>query len=559
MTATRKANTGYGSPAYAAQRIREWLGKYAGENTASLLLYEAMKALEATAPPAPGPAAQADEVRGVLQAVLDHDKRICEALIIRKIRTSDDASHEVAKRDQKSWDGVAGRIRAILAAPAAPASEPAGWKLVPVQSTPEIQSAISSALFDQQVGHDLIGKLDMADIYAAIIDEAPAAPAPKLRVFYGPMPESNGKHNYTVILYRDNGNDVLDLADGITIERSEYPDRVRYEADRVRYLLGELTESPNILDYDANKHSGYVAPAQTEPFSIDGRDYDDAAPAPAAQADMDGLASAMHDAAIRYANGHTVDFQHEAREFVLSQQSATPPECTCPSGNGSLRHPCPVHPIGAVVDANTIAHPTSRYLFKKLCKLHGIEPGCTISDALDKIATPADAASDPIRAVVQAAVDLMEAREWAEHFAECHAPGDALASRLEACITDLHNEAYGGEDRADAASAADKRDAGGNLYLCKAWGETDLPAAAMVTDLDGVRTFLIAEWLGSADETHDDGTNSLDDALQDMQEQWVREGDAWEWSTHFEIGGVSVQKVYEPAFQRERQQGADRG
>lgn len=26
---------------------------------------------------------------------------------------------------------------------------------------------------------------------------------------------------------------------------------------------------------------------------------------------------------------------------------STPPECTCPSGNGSLRHPCPVHPIGA--------------------------------------------------------------------------------------------------------------------------------------------------------------------------------------------------------------------
>lgn len=73
--------------------------------------------------------------------------------------------------------------------------------------------------------------------------------------------------------------------------------------------------------------------------------------------------------------------------------------------------------------------------------------------------SPADAASDPLRAAVQAAVDLMEAREWAEHFAECHAPGDELASRLEACITTLHNEAYGGEDRADPASEADKRDA----------------------------------------------------------------------------------------------------
>lgn len=37
--------------------------------------------------------------------------------------------------------------------------------------------------------------------------------------------------------------------------------------------------------------------------------------------DIDKLASAMHDAAIRYANGHTVDFQHEAREFLLESAS----------------------------------------------------------------------------------------------------------------------------------------------------------------------------------------------------------------------------------------------
>ena len=28
---------------------------------------------------------------------------------------------------------------------------------------------------------------------------------------------------------------------------------------------------------------------------------------------------------------------------LVSRVEATPPECTCPSGNGSLRHPCPVH------------------------------------------------------------------------------------------------------------------------------------------------------------------------------------------------------------------------
>lgn len=36
--------------------------------------------------------------------------------------------------------------------------------------------------------------------------------------------------------------------------------------------------------------------------------------------DIDKLAQAMQDAAIRYANGHTVDFQHEAREFAISDE-----------------------------------------------------------------------------------------------------------------------------------------------------------------------------------------------------------------------------------------------
>lgn len=80
--------------------------------------------------------------------------------------------------------------------------------------------------------------------------------AAPLKVWEGSMPESNGKTNYTAILYTD------DIMDGITIERSEYPDRVRYEADRVRHLIGQRDERPFILDYDANKHSGYKGPRE---------------------------------------------------------------------------------------------------------------------------------------------------------------------------------------------------------------------------------------------------------------------------------------------------------
>lgn len=78
-----------------------------------------------------------------------------------------------------------------------------------------------------------------------------------LQVWCGPMPESNGKSNFTAILHKG------DLVDGHTITRSEYPDRVRYEADRVRFLIGELPESPDILAYDADKHSGYIYPDTT--------------------------------------------------------------------------------------------------------------------------------------------------------------------------------------------------------------------------------------------------------------------------------------------------------
>ena len=69
---------------------------------------------------------------------------------------------------------------------------------------------------------------------------------PKLQVWFGSMPESNGKANWTAILHKG------DLAEGFTLARSEYKDRVRYDADKVRYLLGELTEEPWILDYDGN-------------------------------------------------------------------------------------------------------------------------------------------------------------------------------------------------------------------------------------------------------------------------------------------------------------------
>jgi hypothetical protein len=68
----------------------------------------------------------------------------------------------------------------------------------------------------------------------------------KLKVWFGSLPESNGKANWTAILHGG------DITEGFTLARSEYKDRVRYDADRVRFLLGELEKEPFILDYDGD-------------------------------------------------------------------------------------------------------------------------------------------------------------------------------------------------------------------------------------------------------------------------------------------------------------------
>lgn len=121
------------------------------------------------------------------------------------------------------------------------------------QQLADMAGASDDALMTVRVGdvRVMVAERSRAD---ALADELKAKPA--LSVVYGPMPESNGKSNFTAILCRD-GN----ILDGFTIARSEYPDRVRYDADCVRFLIGELAERPELLDYDGDKHSGYAAPA----------------------------------------------------------------------------------------------------------------------------------------------------------------------------------------------------------------------------------------------------------------------------------------------------------
>ena len=98
---------------------------------------------------------------------------------------------------------------------------------------------------------------ELADLIAAL---SPASLAgPEITVWYGKMPESNGRENWTAELRRVHPIDKWDR--GFCFARSEYPGRVLYEADRVRWIIGERAERPDILAYDADAHSGYVEPA----------------------------------------------------------------------------------------------------------------------------------------------------------------------------------------------------------------------------------------------------------------------------------------------------------
>ncbi|WP_409266869.1 hypothetical protein [Massilia sp. BHUDP2] len=93
------------------------------------------------------------------------------------------------------------------------------------------------------------------------------ATQPELTVWYGSMPESNGKSNFTAILKRK-GASMFDT-DSYTFSVSEYPGRVQYDADAMRYLIGELAERPCPTNYDSEAHSGYAKPSSPAPVTAE--------------------------------------------------------------------------------------------------------------------------------------------------------------------------------------------------------------------------------------------------------------------------------------------------
>lgn len=95
----------------------------------------------------------------------------------------------------------------------------------------------------------------MEDLSAAIgrasaaLTAAPSA-QPRLTVRVQSFPESNGKRNWTALLVRVNPWDgLIGNCGGITIARGELWNRVAYEAERAKLLIGERDSEPDVLDY----------------------------------------------------------------------------------------------------------------------------------------------------------------------------------------------------------------------------------------------------------------------------------------------------------------------
>ena len=76
------------------------------------------------------------------------------------------------------------------------------------------------------------------------------AAQPRLTVRLTSFPESNGKRNWTALLVRvDAWGGLVGNCGGITIDRGECWNRVAYEAERAKLLIGERDTEPNIMDY----------------------------------------------------------------------------------------------------------------------------------------------------------------------------------------------------------------------------------------------------------------------------------------------------------------------
>ena len=135
--------------------------------------------------------------------------------------------------------------------PAAEVAQPKGWSVTKTDDGDFLlRHGERGAVICERDKSKLLFEF-LADL-ASSPSSAPAESGwqPKLSVKVHSFPESNGRRNWTALLTREEQWDGLQgNCGGITIERGECWNRVAYEAERTRYLLGLRDTEPFILDY----------------------------------------------------------------------------------------------------------------------------------------------------------------------------------------------------------------------------------------------------------------------------------------------------------------------
>ena len=91
----------------------------------------------------------------------------------------------------------------------------------------------------------------------------------ELTVVIKSYPESNGKKIWTAMFKRKEPfKGLVGTSGGITIARGEYWNRVAFEAERAKFLLGERDTEPYILDYGDDIQTPEEWKGEVHPFTV---------------------------------------------------------------------------------------------------------------------------------------------------------------------------------------------------------------------------------------------------------------------------------------------------
>lgn len=134
------------------------------------------------------------------------------------------------------------------------------WLIANKTSTLVFSSKSEADKFTSSFGAAVAGGFHVQEV--PVIGAVALPTTPELIVGFGSMPESNGRENWTVRLIRrkdiDPNQPINAEANAFQLFRSEFKDRMRYEADCLRFFLEQTDKKPNILDYDADLCSDFA-------------------------------------------------------------------------------------------------------------------------------------------------------------------------------------------------------------------------------------------------------------------------------------------------------------